>query len=168
MNSRVKQNVILILISIAVLLSLFFIFVSPKYLSDYMVGVAEGKAYAPKRRADSYMSSSVGHRCWRYELKNNEKKSVEEYIEKNSEVWHALSGDINSAIQNYLWESEKIEFNEISVDGAECCIVRLRGRSAEFLNAEKKDEESYVTDRYAVFIYDKLNLRYYCVFLSNR
>ena len=45
MNSRVKQkNVILILISIAVLLSLFFIFVSPGYLSDYMSGVAEGKA----------------------------------------------------------------------------------------------------------------------------
>lgn len=115
------------------------------------------------------MSSSVGHRCWRYELKDNEQKSVEDYIEKNSEVWNGLSGDIISAIQNYSWESEKIKFDEISSDGAEFCIVRLRGRSAEFLNAEEKDdEESYVTDRYAVFIYDKLNLKYYCVFLSNR
>lgn len=168
MKKRIRRNVILIIFSLIVLLSLFFIFVSPKYLSDYMSGVVEGKAYAPKRRADSYMSSSVGHRCWRYELKSNEKKSVEEYIEKNSEVWHALSGDIISAIQNYLWESEKVKFDEISVDGSECCIIRLRGRSAEFLNAEEKDEEGYVTDRYAVFIYDKLNLKYYCIFLSNR
>lgn len=65
--------------------------------------------------------------------------------------------------------ARKLNLMKFPRTGAEFCIVRLRGRSAEFLNAEEKDdEESYVTDRYAVFIYDKLNLRYYGVFLSNR
>ena len=168
MKKRIKRNVILIVFSLVVLLSLYFIFISPRYLSDYMFVLSGGKVYTPKRCADSYMSSSVGHKGWKYDLNINEQKLVEEYIEEYYDVWHDLSEDIIFFIQSYMWESEKIKFDKISVSDAECCVIRARGVNSEFLKFWEKDEENYLTDQFAVFLYDKLNLTYYCIFLSNK
>ena len=99
-------------------------------------------------------------------LNQKEQKLAEQYINDYPDVWGNMSEEILGIIKVLIIENEKVGINEISIENSYCSIFSL-GDKGFIKDYEAIAEEGLLLPR-AIYIYDKLNKNYFCMFIANR
>lgn len=156
-----KVKALILIIIIAMMFSFIYIHFRHRELSDNMIILGQNKVFTPKGISDKYMYDVLGHNVWKFSLNEEEQELAEKYIDDNLEIWNAMSDYIIDLIEFLVTGSEKIGIDEISVENSYCSIV-------SWINDDFETDFDNGLNPKAVFIYDKLNKNYYCLFIANR
>ena len=161
-----KNKRIILLIFIVIFLTCTFLIFEHRKLPEKMIALGCDMVFTPDGYADKYLYDPIGNHVWMFSLNQKEQKLAEQYINDYPDVWGNMSEEILGIIKVLIIENEKVGIDEISIENSYCSIFSL-GDKGLIKDYEAIAEEGLLLPR-AIYIYDKLNKNYFCMFIANR